>query len=360
MPSGDGLILRVRPRRGRLDASQVLALCAAAATYGDGVIALTNRANLQLRGVRPEAHPALLDALASARLLDDDEAAEARRNILVAPLWREGDDAPALAAALEARIGEAPDLPAKFGFAVDTGAAPALTQASADIRIERAGDGGLIVRADGAPAGRRVAAADAVDRALELACWFRANGGADAGRMAKLLRRTQPPMAWTEAPPASSAPPLRPGASRIGPVLGAAFGEAPAEALSAIMRRSAARAIRLTPWRLFILEGGAPVTATPFLTEADDPLLRVDACPGAPRCPAATVETRRLARALAGRAAGETHVSGCAKGCARARPARLTLVGRDGAFDLVRDGDAGATPTRRGLSPDAALAAALS
>jgi precorrin-3B synthase len=88
-----------------------------------------------------------------------------------------------------------------------------------------------------------------------------------------------------------------------------------------------------------------------------DPLLAVDACPGAPACAAASVETRALARALAGRVAG-LHVSGCAKGCARGPPARVTLVGREGRFDLVRAGTAWDRPLRRGLTPAEVLSEA--
>ena len=46
MMSGDGLVVRVRPRLARLSADQVQALCAAAMRHGAGLIDLTNRANL--------------------------------------------------------------------------------------------------------------------------------------------------------------------------------------------------------------------------------------------------------------------------------------------------------------------------
>jgi precorrin-3B synthase len=85
----------------------------------------------------------------------------------------------------------------------------------------------------------------------------------------------------------------------------------------------------------------------------DDPRLAVTACTGAPGCPQATVETRALAAALAPRLRSGTrlHVSGCAKGCAHPGPADLTLVGRDGAFDLVVGGAPWDEPQRRGIAP---------
>ncbi len=91
MESGDGLIVRVRPVLARLTAAQVLGLCEAARAHGSGIIDLTSRANLQLRGVRAGAHEALLEALWALGLLDADPGVEGRRNVLVAPLWVPGD-----------------------------------------------------------------------------------------------------------------------------------------------------------------------------------------------------------------------------------------------------------------------------
>ena len=89
---------------------------------------------------------------------------------------------------------------------------------------------------------------------------------------------------------------------------------------------------------------------------ADSPILHVDACVGAPACPQASVETRDLATRLAPLVDGHLHVSGCAKGCARARAADWVLTGREGAFDLARHARAGAAPLHTGLTPERAVA----
>ena len=94
---------------------------------------------------------------------------------------------------------------------------------------------------------------------------------------------------------------------------------------------------------MLLLEGVQHTTTPP-----DPTLMLVDACPGAPFCPASTVETRGLARAVA---RPGLHVSGCAKGCARPRPAAMTLVGREGRFDLVLAGSPWDRPSRTGLLP---------
>ncbi len=357
MVSGDGLIVRLRPRLGRFTVEQVLAVCAAAVAHGAGILEFTRRANLQLRGVREAEHSELLEALARTGALDAGAAEEARRNVLVAPLWRSGDATFALAEELTARIGEVPDVPAKFGFAVDAGDAPVLWGASADVRIERGASGGLILRADGMRFGRRVRASDAVDAALELARSFLAQGGARAGRMKRLVEAggLSPDARACEAPAPSGAP-LVAGTTPLGPVVGAPFGQVAASDLAALVRDSGARAIRLTPWRLILLEGGRTTASPGFSGDADDPLLRVDACPGAGACENATVETRALAARLAREVSGSLHVSGCAKGCARSGSATVTLIGRDGAFDLVRDGGVCDAPMARGLAPGDVLA----
>lgn len=352
MDSGDGLIVRVRPLLARLTAEQALGLCAAALAHGSGLIDLTSRANLQLRGVREDSHQALIDDLWALGLLDADPALEGRRNILVDPSWQDGDDTQRIATGLLARLAELPPLPAKFGFAIDAGPAPVLVAASADIRVERGISGGLILRADGSALGRAISAPDAVDAILALAQWFAETGGAALGRMARHLADQPLPDAFRpdQAPAAPGTLP-RPGEKLPGPVYGAAFGQIDAGALARLITESGAVALRVTPARSVVLEGGTAVSSAAFITQPDDPLLRVDACAGAPFCTSSTVETRALARLLAPLAKGSLHVSGCAKGCARARPADVTLTGRDGAFDLVRGGATWDAATVPGLAP---------
>ncbi|MEO0820841.1 MAG: cobalamin biosynthesis protein CobG [Pseudomonadota bacterium] len=364
MLSGDGLVVRIRPVRARLTAVQALGLADAAGRFGNGILEITRRGNLQLRGVAEAAHAPLLAALDALALVPPDAAAEGRLNLLCAPLWAPGDDTDRIATALEALPYRAPALPAKFGVAVDAGEARALADIPADIRIERAAEGGLILRADGATAGRPVTAADAPQAALDLARWFLASGGAAAGRMRRHLAAGARLPAGHGAEPAACAAPLRPGPTSVGPAgaarglaLGLPFGQTTAPALSRVIAATGARALRITPWRLLVLEGAAaaPLPAD-FLGPAEARLLAVDACPGAPACSSASVATRALARSLAPRIAGSLHVSGCAKGCARSAPADWTLIGRSGYFDIVRDGDVAAAPVATGLSAAEALA----
>ena len=355
MMSGDGLVVRVRPRLARLSAAQVLGLCAAARRHGAGLIDLTNRANLQIRGVGQDNWPALIDDLAALDLLDDDPEQESRRNILVEPLWVAGGETHRLALEMLARLPELPDLPAKMGFAIDTGSGPVLRDASADFRFERSSAGRVMLRADGRATGVELAPGTEVDTLIRLARWFIDTGGAQAGRMA---RHTAPLPDWAQghAVPALPRAPLAPGPHALGAVHGLAFGQVRAADLAQAMRASGASHLRVTPWRVVLLENAAPGAQSGLLWDADAPELRIDACPGAPFCPQAQGETRDLARRLAPLVTGTLHVSGCAKGCARARAADVVLTARDGVYDLSRGARAGEPPEKSGLTADQILA----
>jgi precorrin-3B synthase len=362
MRSGDGLVVRIRPHGGRLDAKQSAGIAALAERYGNGLIDLTSRANLQIRGVSNEGHRPLIEELSRLELLDRDPESEARRNILVTPFWTIGDDTFSLTEELEQALARTPvGFPTKFGFAVDSGRERALASASADIRIERSIAGGLIVRADGAEHGRPVTRTDAVKVALALAEWFVTSGGARGGRGrmaahigagAKLrdaLRGDVKPARMITVP--------RPGLYPQGAMVGAQFGQMAHDVLTHLA--GCAQGLRMTPWRMILAEGLREMPRCKgLITQADDPILRVIACSGAPACREAHAETRTLAAALAPHIAGDAwlHVSGCAKGCAHSGPASITLVATREGFDLVRDGSTRDAPVQRGLSASRMIA----
>jgi precorrin-3B synthase len=116
--------------------------------------------------------------------------------------------------------------------------------------------------------------------------------------------------------------------------------------------------VRLSPWRALYIpilgEGRAAalLDATAklgFLTDPADAVLRIDACPGAPACRSAMLDTRATARTLAHlmprlRGVRTVHVSGCAKGCARSAAADLVLVAAQDRYAIVRNGRADDNP----------------
>ena len=352
MLSGDGLVVRVRPRGGRLSADQVAGIAALSAKHGNGLIDLSSRANLQIRGVTDTGYDALMAGLQALGLLDETAEAEARRNILVTPFWQDGDGAQDIAAALAEALAapDAPDLPGKFGFAVDTGAVPALGAASADIRIEQ-GLNGLICRADGAASGVAVTVDTAVAAALRLAHWFVQTGGVQGGRgrMAAHVARCGEDFSYEK----SSVFQAVPGPHVLGYLVGLVFGQIAAATLAGL------GAVRLTPWRMLLLEGvQAPPDLPGLINNADDPLLRVVACTGAPGCPQGLQPTRDLARGLARHVpkGHVLHVSGCGKGCAMPKAPAMTLVGQSDGFGFVRVGLASDKPDATDLSAQGLLA----
>lgn len=356
MQSGDGLVVRVRPFGGRLDAAQIAGLADLAERHGNGLIDVTTRANLQIRGVGDASHRPLIDGLAQLALLDPDPATEARRNILVTPFWIPGDETQALVAEFEEALAEsALELPTKFGFAVDDGRSRVLAGDSADVRIERDGKGRLLVRADGVRFGRSVGRGEAVGTALALADWFVRSGGARGGRgrMAAHVATVGPLPASLggDAEPAPVMPAPRPGHYPQGALVGVAFGQMLHATLGQFS--GCGHALRMTPWRMVLSEGKRTMpSANGLITEPHDPSLRVVACSGAPRCREAHADTRALAAALAPRIAPDTrlHVSGCTKGCARSGASDVTLVATSAGFDLVRGGSARDEPVLRGLN----------
>jgi precorrin-3B synthase len=126
------------------------------------------------------------------------------------------------------------------------------------------------------------------------------------------------------------------------------------QGLVELAARAGAADLRLSPWRTLYFAACDETAAHSAMADArslglivdpGDPLLRIDACPGAPDCESSSVETRRDARWLATLAAGRgytgrIHVSGCAKGCARSDASDLVLVGDAGAYRVAHNATA--------------------
>lgn len=350
MMAGDGLLLRVKPPLGRLTRDQLISLATAARTHGNGQIDLTRRANLQLRGLDERSWPRLRDHLVDMRLVDAEAETEAARNLIITPDWHAGDDSDRLGRALLARGHEWPRLPGKVGVVIDAGAAPMLHGESGDFRIERGMDGRLILRADGRHAGMPLTQDHEIDALLGLAHWFVESGGLAAGRMA---RHAVPLPAWAAGTvmPATPSPPPMPGQWAGGLACAVTFGRITATTLERLGDQPGWTALRLTPWRMILVEGDVEgILPLGLSCDPTDPLRHVDACPGRPECLQASVETRMLARRLAPHVAGRLHVSGCAKGCAGTAPAEVLLTGHDGRYALSFPTANAAAPARTALS----------
>jgi precorrin-3B synthase len=390
METGDGLLARVRAPRGRLSLDQAAALADAAVRCGNGVLGLSARANLHLRGVTERTLTELHARLEEAGLIDADPEVERLRNIVLSPLDDLDPEAsfdlgPSVAA-LETRLKEDKRLrrlPPKFSFVVDAQGRLPLGNIDADIRFEAWRGGAFEVFLGGEDALATECAPDALgDVAARLALAFLNLTGASETaprRMRALIEQIGAAAVFAEAgceirPRARSRQraSLRDvlGAHAYGTelVVGAAsaFGEIEAVRFRALIERArtfGADSLRLTPWRAFLIARLDPPEAESmvesianlgFIVDADEPCLRVVACPGAPACAHGARPVRDEATYWAQMLPkGEDvvlHVSGCAKGCARPAATAVTFTATAAGYDLILAGRAGDLPAWRGLS----------
>lgn len=387
MQSGDGLLVRIKPFGGRLTMEQAEAVVALAARFGNGLIELTQRANLQLRGVTSATLDPLIAELNGLALIDATPDAEARRNIVATPLAGldpAAYDTRVVASTLEGRLRDQNDLavlPDKFGFLIDGGGVLPLTDIEGDVRFVWNGCSFSV----GLPRDQEIewigtcAADDVPGVAVVLARHFllhaggarRMRGLPDAAVASARLLLPQGDMSSHQVTPeavVSIAGCLQrgpPEAPIVAVTAGLPFGGATADAMADLLmtaKRAGVREIRLTPWRAILLPAPdqqdangllAACEGAGLITSPVDPRRSVAACPGAPACANGSTAVRNDAETIAknfGAAlmAGHTlHVSGCAKGCARRQPADLTLVAESGKYGLVVNGTASDAPCGR-------------
>jgi precorrin-3B synthase len=391
MESGDGLIVRLRISLGVVDVALARLIAGWSRVWGNGQIDLSNRGNLQLRGLSARHLPDLHDALAECGLLESSAAAEAVRNVICSPLAGVDPgailDVRPIVRRLEQRLAGTADLhalPDKFGFAIDDGGSLSLDDVAADIRFvaRPAAEGPVLaIHLAGAaqdPLGpcrpdALVDVAEALSRVFQRLRTGRhtairrmrdlvsACGAQAVGREAGLAPVLPPCTDRIAQPPRLLGPhPL--GAAAFAGV-GLKFGRIAAEdlaELASIAAANGAQDLRLTPWRAILVPVpslsaahavSAGLAGPSFICDPDDPVRRIAACPGAPSCERGTAPVRNDAARLA---AAITGVPGCGKGCAHPGPAVVTLVCRNGRYDLVRDGTVSGLPDLRNITLDQA------
>jgi precorrin-3B synthase len=388
MPTGDGLLVRLTLTGVTIHPEGFIALCTAARDCGNGVIEVTSRASMQIRGLTERSVERLAALIARIDLpiadgppvLCDSFAGLAGEGVL---------DAGALAAQLRRALASASfisNLEPKVSVVVDGGGALHLDEVPADVRLNaQASDGRvyLHVSVGGDAAAATPIGAVAVEHAVEAALRMLdliavgkarareiiATAGAGAfGRAIADIR--------VDLPSPSLRPPADPVGARalrdrgVALGFGLPFGHADAVALEELARataRAGGAGLRTAPGRALLAIGigedrAAHVVESAarlgFIVHPDDPRRRIVACAGAPICAAAEIPARALAPglaesiAMAGCEAPMVHVSGCAKGCACARSTPVTIVGVDGRCGVVVNGSARDRPLAM-LMPEA-------
>jgi precorrin-3B synthase len=374
MPTGDGLLARLLPT-GTIPLAAFAALCKAARTYGNGIVEVTSRGSIQVRGLSESSAPPFADAIAALDIAAED-GVPVLCNALAGLDADEIFDSTAFAKNLRQRIAQgalAARLSPKVSIVIDGGGAISLDAVAADIRLRaerRHGDVVLDVGVggDGSHSSKlgSIVPTYGVEAVIRLLDVIARHGRAARGR--EVLATEGVKAFRTAINDASLGPldsrlcgnerttpigtfPLRDGTLAVG--IGLAFGHADSIALKRLVDATdAAGAIglRAAPGRALVAIGLAPDSATGFaagaenlgfITRADDPRRRVIACAGAPICACAHVAARALAPLIAAEATGldgTIHISGCAKGCAHASRAALTVVGTAEGCAMIANG----------------------
>lgn len=381
----DGGICRIKLPGGRLSAAQARAIATAATACAGGVLEATNRANLQIRGVRAGQEKALIERLLAAGLGAASAGGDDVRNLMLSPAAGHDPQALAdtrpLAAALLARLEREPRwhaLSPKFAVQLDGGEALAMLDHPHDLWLAALPGAGASAYAFGLagcppqqPGDASALAAVPAEQAAELVfavlALFLDGATPEQTRLRHLLeslpaeallarlRERQPSLAlrqdaelaaWRRAP---AAPQLRFGVQAQGEAglcqVGAQallgrLDAAQLAALAELSERHGDASLHLTPWQGVLLPNVPVATAEALaaelrrlglLTDPAAPLARLVACSGQSGCARALAETKADARRLAdllpaGTELPMVHLSGCPRSCAAAQVAPYTLL----------------------------------
>ncbi|KND58725.1 Cobalamin biosynthesis protein CobG [Candidatus Paraburkholderia schumanniana] len=373
----DGGLARLRLPGGELSAAAARAVARAARTCGSGVIEVTNRANLQLRGIRDDAHAALVEIALDAGLGPATASGDDIRNVMLSPL-ASGQTRALAAAILDAMQADASlhALSPKFSLQLDGGERLAMLDHPHDLWLSAIDDGarfafgfaGTMPRhAHDAPASGAIPRSEVLPFVMKMLRRFLALATSEEHRMRDLLARIRVERfldfhaevrSWRRESADAS---LRLGAHeephRATWYAGAQtpLGRLDAitlEALADLGTTHAEGRLMMTPWQSVLIPGIAAHDAPEVLqrlralgltADPRDPFARLIACAGSAGCAKSRADTKtdayRLAPLLPAHDEAQVHLSGCERSCAAAHPVAVTLFVRaPGHYDLHRGG----------------------
>lgn len=369
MQTGDGLLVRLRPAGGIFTPHQFRQLARAAERYGNGILEITARGSIQIRGLAADT----VDPMAT-------EIDAAGISVPVGPVIElpplhgsvSGDiaDAAMMEQLVRTQLAEllrSAALAPKLSITIDGGGVFGLAAISADIRLVAVAPGIWMVAIAGDGHNSRPIAQGTADQAVDAVgdvlrllismglhrrCrdidekWRPSAHRMDALAKAGLPSGRAAPMGLHTALDGSIAVGLKP---RFGQMRGADM----VDFLNAV-EGFGVRDIRPAPGRCFFLTGLTPQGASSveklarhhgLSAAAHDPSDHIVACAGAGGCASGFYATKALAETIATSSPAlldgtlSVHLSGCSKGCAHPRQA-LTLAGTADGYNLVLDGRA--------------------
>lgn len=329
-------MIRLRIPGGQTSGQVLRQLTELAHVYGNGVVQLTSRAGLQLRGL-PDPLPADFVGAIMATGLLPAPSHDRVRNIVASPLTGLSGglaDVRPLITELEAALIAEPalaELPGRFLFVLDDGRGD-VAASTFDLAYQATapGTGWLLVGSSGH--GRSVSAAQAVPTLVDLARRFivaRATSG--AWRVAELPDWIES-LGLTKVPTTSARPSVPLG--RIGTAASVAV------PLGRLRRVQAAvidevvdgGPVVITPWRGLVLPRSADqverLGAAGLAVDDTSTWANISACVGAPACGRGRVDTEAIAELLVGsrQPIRRLHISGCERRCGAPAGEHLDLV----------------------------------
>lgn len=397
MSTGDGLLVRLNPLAGEITPNVLIGLCESAARHGNGIVEVTARGSIQIRGLTSESACLLaqeVDALGIAVRtgvpVDTSPLAgiDSKETTNPTPL------AAAIRTAIE-RVGLSPRLGPKVSVVVDGRGQIGLGAIIGDVRLvaKDAERWRLSVAGDESSArlvgefDSDAACAVTLDILQAIAALGQQGRARDLGPDVIRAVVVRPETSHSFAPPSvleaggakdryptdsktehstatdsSSIGILTLTGTQIALGIALPFGSIDAPTLIAFCQAASdggATGIRPAPGRSLLVMGldrpsAATLTATAqslgLVTSPADPSIRIAACPGAPACASGMIAARDVAAEIAheiGESLDPTlslHVSGCAKGCAHPGPATLTIVGDEKGAAFVVGGTAKGLP----------------
>jgi sulfite reductase beta subunit-like hemoprotein len=358
----DGGLARVRLPGGRIAARQLESI-AIAARFGNGIVELTARANLQIRGLPQRAARPVADVLTDAGLLPSSEH-ELVRNILASPL---GGRHPAALAASDAIVSALDRelcsdaalaaLPGRFLFAVDDGSGLALGTHS-DVAVIAEGADCFRLALAGVATSILLPPGDAASVALEAARAFLELASAESERpwrvadvpdgvdaIAKQLGGRALPGSPLIAPTTLGPGLIRQNDGRMAVTALPPLARLDPDAIGSL-RSLAQRAggdARLSPWRTLTLCDIDPAhgewfmrasEAAGFVVSPDSGWTGLSACAGLGACSKALLDVRSAAARRAAVRDGSSareHWSGCERRCGQPPNAEISIAARSAA-----------------------------
>ena len=325
--AADGAMVRIRIPGGQTTGPALARLSALAQQHGSGLLQVTSRASVQIRGLPDDLPDAFVGAITDAGFLPSVDH-ERVRNIAASPLTGldggRADLRPMVRALDEALVAapELVDLSGRFLFVLDDGRddVSALTFDLGYRALDP--DRGLVLTAE-----RQIPiqAAAAVPTLVEHArAFLRDRGASGAWR----LRDRQP------ATPRPAATPLTTPLGRIGDhaSVSVPLGHLNPDQMRAVAAAAAGGPVVITPWRGLVLPGAAAhldeLADVGLIGDDDSAWTMISACVGAPWCGNGRIDTRGLAAALVSQGSGgpRTHLSGCEHRCGAPAGDHLDLV----------------------------------